>query len=989
MIVRMAAATLVVIVLTVGPARAQQGATVEGNVRDALDELVAGATIVVESIARGRVASVTADAVGRYRAAALPPGMYRLTARRKGFRETSIEMLDLAAGQVVQADFYLTMESLSESVQVEAFVRNVAGGTSITELSRDVIARLPKGRDYLSLIAPATPGANFESTSAGIQVHGASGGENRFVVNGMDTTNLVTGLSDQEAIVDFLETVSVQTTGFGADQRVATGGVIQAVTKSGTNQWRGSAGLFATRDSWTGSPRPELELDAETNETALYVTPYSDDTRTIEPLADVGGPLWRSRAWLYAGYGERHRPFDRQVTFFENGQTATFQSRPVERSGYWTLTGQANNGLRGRLSGVHRRVRGGSAVPALGADGVSFENPALFPSRVRDESSSSTTSAALDWALSESTLFSSNVGWFAASRRTLNAPTGMRRQFGNSNLGMESVPPELRHAAGFADAPRPRSTAYDDTSRLLFEARIMRPFSGWGRHVLTGGTQVERQTNSVDAGDRAPTLSLQWDRATTQFGPNGRGAFGYYVATLFQTLGDVSSTAIAGFLQDRWTVHDRVTLHVGVRAENEHLPSYLEGNPGISFGFGDKLAPRVGAAWDVTGDGRWLVSSHWGLYHDLTKLTLARLTFGADHFYQTSFTLDTADWPSLSCTGPSEALSCPGEFLGRVNFRVPWNQPDDNGVVHQIDPDLRPFRTRELAIGLEHELRPSVTVAARYVRKRLDRTVEDIVTGSWDFFDQQQTLVNPGEGLGAFPYGPERPALPKARRDYDALVLTASRRLAQRWSLSGSYVWSRLSGNYSGLVDTDDEGRVTPNVNLPFDSLYSMLDRHGQPVYGRLATDRPHVIKLQGTYELAWGTQLGLNLFAGSGTPLQREISVDGYPMYYLGRGSDGRTPVLSYADLRIAHAFSLGHARRLTLELTALNLFDQSPGTSYWMSPWQDTFYPYIMEDDLAKGWDPDAVATANGMLTDPRYRMADDFLAPRTLQVALKFTF
>ena len=75
---------------------------------------------------------------------------------------------------------------------------------------------------------------------------GKRGGEPLFV-NGMDTTHLVTGLSDQEAIVDFLDVVRVQTTGFGADQRAATGGVIQAVTKSGSNQWRGSVGLFATR----------------------------------------------------------------------------------------------------------------------------------------------------------------------------------------------------------------------------------------------------------------------------------------------------------------------------------------------------------------------------------------------------------------------------------------------------------------------------------------------------------------------------------------------------------------------------------------------------------------------------------------------------------------------------------------------------------------------------------------------------------------------
>ena len=152
----------------------------------------------------------------------------------------------------------------------------------------------------------------------------------------------------------------------------------------------------------------------------------------------------------------------------------------------WTLTGQAGDPLRGRLAGVHRRIRGGSALPSLGANGVSFENPALFPSQVRNDATSSSVSGSLDWVVSPSTVLSANCpGTFSSGRRTLNASTALRHRFGTSNLSMTSVPPDLRHASGYADAPSSNTTQYNDTSRLLVETRAVTSFRGWGQHTLT------------------------------------------------------------------------------------------------------------------------------------------------------------------------------------------------------------------------------------------------------------------------------------------------------------------------------------------------------------------------------------------------------------------------------------------------------------------------------------------------------------------------
>ena len=159
-----------------------------------------------------------------------------------------------------------------------------------------------------------------------------------------------------------------------------------------------------------------------------------------------------------------------------------------------------------------------------------------------------------------------------------------------------------------------------------------------------------------------------------------------------------------------------------------------------------------------------------------------------------------------------------------------------------IDPDLEPMRMQELTLGIEHQLSPHVAVSARFVHKQLDKAVEDI--GSVDA-DGNATYVigNPGyhratEAIPGVPF-------PKAVRDYDAVELVGRKLLDRNWALTASYVWSRLYGNYSGLSESDENGRTEPNIGVTFDAPLALFDGDGQPLYGRLATDRPHQAKAQ------------------------------------------------------------------------------------------------------------------------------------------------
>ena len=151
-------------------------------------------------------------------------------------------------------------------------------------------------------------------------------------------------------------------------------------------------------------------------------------------------------------------------------------------------------------------------------------------------------------------------------------------------------------------------------------------------------------------------------------------------------------------------------------------------------------------------------------------------------------------------------------------------------------------------------------------------------------------------------------------------------------TLRGSYLWSRLYGNYSGLSQSDENGRTSPNVGRLWDYPLMMFQDGGTPVFGRLATDRPHQLKAAFIYQFNFGTSIGVNQFVASGLPISREIGTFGtnnLPVNYLGRLSDGRTPTFSQTDMLIQHGFRIGGGRQLQLSLNVLNLFNQDTAIS------------------------------------------------------------
>jgi len=223
--------------------------------------------------------------------------------------------------------------------------------------------------------------------------------------------------------------------------------------------------------------------------------------------------------------------------------------------------------------------------------------------------------------------------------------------------------------------------------------------------------------------------------------------------------------------------------------------------------------------------------------------------------------------------------------------------------------------------------------------------------------------------------------------------LALNKRLANRWSGRVSYTWSKLEGNYSGLSQSDENGRTSPNVGRAFDYPLMAFDQNGDPVYGKLGTDRTHQVKAFGTYDFSFGTTLTLAWYGLSGIPKTREAAWNpssGYPIQYLGRASDGRMPFLNQLDLYAQQEIKLGSKNRLVLSVNVLNVLDSDTATNYFATQLESGATVDVAETTiLYQGSNFQQLIQQQGIRNDPRFLQANAFQAPRSIRLGARFSF
>ncbi|MFN0279129.1 MAG: carboxypeptidase regulatory-like domain-containing protein [Pyrinomonadaceae bacterium] len=982
---------LFVAMFAIGSFAQETTGSLEITTKDDKDAVVPGVAITITSTGTttGFKRNVTTNDEGSIRVLQVPPGTYSLTsAPVSGFAEKTLTNITVELGRTTAISFPMT---IGASAVVEVNLDDVSTiDTTKTTVESTINARtaelLPKGLNFNSVLS-TLPGTGQETRSGGFQVDGASGSENTFVIDGQEVTNVLSGTLDAGSNIPFsqVQEVKVKNSGFEAEYGGATGGVVIVSTRGGGNEFHGEMGLGLRSSKMEPIPGQILLIQNSVTQPSWFSNRYFQFNET-NPTATISGPILRDRLWFLVGYAPQILTQSRTLNFrVPSGLCGAFPNQfrchqPVET---YNFKQRKEDTLLRLDSQLFNKV---SLLGKFSWNPITQTGQNPFPSYASELSSSILDGATLNQRGGRQNSMSIyGSGTYTATDKLI--VTGrVGHYFLNQKLGSYGIAPigsplvvcasgslsPREYPTGFGckkaasglpnesnGVPLVTKTEFDVTTRDQYEGDATYSFSIGGRHELKGGYALSQIANRVDQGTTdLITLRSGITPPATVGAYSGRSiprtpsAIGSARLSTFKTRGDVASSNTAIYVQDGWQVTNRLRLNLGFRTEKEDVPSYAAGSPGMNFSFSDKITPRLGAAYALTGDGKTKVTAFYGLFFDRFKLTLPRGSFGGDEFHDVffewfpgdtinSFTRELIFGPG---GGPIPGGACPlntvTPVIGRVrcdiDFRVASNSGGPLTEVGGIDPNIKPFTQREITFTFQRELFNLYTFSARYTRKQVTHAIEDAGFPNSEG-SEYYIIGNPGEGLHKEQSDFFGVLSPKPQRDYDALEFRFDRRLANDYYFKSSYTWSRLYGNYGGLASSDEEGRTDPNVNRYFDQPHAgFIAATGGPDNGRLATDRPHVFKFEGSYDLGWDrfglwknnrTDFGIVQFIQSGTVITSFVNINNISQIVLnGRGDLGRTPTFTQTNMSATHSINFGRDGRFSLKMDAdiLNLFNQ-----------------------------------------------------------------
>jgi len=720
----------------------------------------------------------------------------------------------------------------------------------------------------------------------------------------------------------------------------------------------------------SGTPEPWGTIDPAYEN----YQPVRRHTSDVFPGFTFGGPIKRDKVFFFVAsnpewsnqerfvnYGPTNggmTPFSQnQQTYYTTARIDAALTQKIRVFGSWLYQYQRETGEDLPLDDA----TGGYFNSSTGCFGqaTSTGNPCLssgvpkfvYGHNLGFAAPNSTTNVGADITISPTLVATTRFGYYFENYHDFGYPTtGTIDNFQLSGIGGADstgapLPASLQQSQGYFNiANNQNYTLRNANKAIQFDQDVLWIKSGWlGTHNFKFGYQLNRLSNDLAQRWNAPYVQVfPYAGNASAFSPatdigtancaaaeaadgttTCQGRYGYINVQDFGSSGKVTSYNHGFFAQDAWTVGHGVTMNLGVRVEKEYLPGegVGQGVPShpIDFSWTDKIAPRLGVAWDVFRDGRMKVFGSYGQFYDMMKLNVAISSFGGQYWQNCYYALDTPDLASVQpafasgsgrdCVGPSasSAANWTGgatpaglTFLENQNFRTfPTTCSTCSEFEEGVAPNLKPYEQHESVFGVDYQLAKNVALEARWDRRRLDHVIEDsAIAGAGG--SETFVIVNPGQGINENFQGfydflypnqtlncstspcPPNKTIPAAR-SYDGMEIRLTKTTSQHWAGMFSYTYSRLRGNYTGLTSSDIAdgtfgGRNSPNNSRSFDEPYFSWNSMGGSSSGLLPTDRPNAFKGYGYYELGfrnhWTTDLGIFQYAYSGAPTTSFLDV-------------------------------------------------------------------------------------------------------------------